>query len=162
MLNLLLAVFVIAEVSWLPRPDLTPGAIDPRVIQTNIQETICRQGYTATVRPSSSYTTKLKRMQLNQYGYEDAESRAFEEDHLIPLELGGHPTDPRNLWPEPWRYTVAKNGAGPENIELGAWAKDRVENWLHKQVCTGQMSLEEAQRGIAHDWTQYIDASGKQ
>lgn len=35
----------------LPRHDLTPGAIDPRVTQSNIRSTICRRGYTATVRP---------------------------------------------------------------------------------------------------------------
>jgi len=160
-------VLVISEVSWLPRPDLTPGAIDPRVTQANIQRTICRSGYTAKVRPSSSYTSKLKRQQLEQYGYsgshpyqeEDPQPSAFEEDHLISLEIGGHPTDPRNLWPEPWKYSVADGGAGSKTVELGAHAKDRVENWLHKQVCTGQMSLDEAQRGIAHDWTQYLDRS---
>jgi hypothetical protein len=35
----------------LPRHDLTPGAIDPRVTQSNIRNTICRRGYTSTVRP---------------------------------------------------------------------------------------------------------------
>ena len=34
-----------------PHADLTPGAIDPRVTQDNIHETICVRGYTRTVRP---------------------------------------------------------------------------------------------------------------
>jgi len=24
----------------------------------------------------------------------------YEEDHFISLEVGGHPKDPKNLWPE--------------------------------------------------------------
>jgi hypothetical protein len=28
-------------------------------------------------------------------------SRAIEEDHLVPLELGGTRHDARSLWPEP-------------------------------------------------------------
>ena len=31
----------------------------------------------------------------------------YQEDHLISLELGGNPTDPRNLWPEPYPRAVA-------------------------------------------------------
>jgi len=53
----------------------------------------------------------------------------YEEDHLIPLEVGGNPTDPNNLWPEPY--------AEPN----GARDKDKVENFLHDEVCSGQMTL---------------------
>ena len=63
----------------------------------------------------------------------------YEEDHLIPLELAGDPRDPRNLWPEPY-------------AKPGAKQKDAVENYLHKQVCSGVMPLVEAQRIIAADW----------
>lgn len=64
----------------------------------------------------------------------------YEEDHLISLELGGSPTDPKNLWPE--SYTTIPN----------ARDKDKVENYLHKQVCSGALSLKEAQREISTDW----------
>ena len=47
---------------------------------------------------------------------------AYEYDHLIPLELGGAPNSPRNLWPEP--------GASPN-------PKDRLENRLRVLVCDG-------------------------
>jgi hypothetical protein len=40
----------------LPRHELTPGAMDPRVTQSNLRNTICRPGYTATVRPPFEYT----------------------------------------------------------------------------------------------------------
>ena len=67
-------------------------------------------------------------------------SADYEEDHFISLELGGSPTDPRNLWPEPY---------GPKP---GAREKDAVENYLHKQVCSGAMTLAQAQRAITTDW----------
>jgi hypothetical protein len=55
----------------------------------------------------------------------------YQEDHLISLELGGHPTDARNLWPEPY----------PRAAEV-----DSIENDLNAKVCSGSMSLDEAQR----------------
>ncbi len=119
----------------LPDPACTPGAIDQRVTQTNIRATICVSGYTRTVRPPTSYTNPLKLRQMGQYGFSGSPSN-YEEDHLIPLELGGHPTDPRNLWPEP--------GASPN-------LKDRFKNELHAAVCAGRVTLAEAQRVMATD-----------
>ena len=121
---------------------ITPGAIDPRVTQDNIDSTICRAGYTSRVRPPSSYTTRLKREQLSTSYSEFADKRtgSYEEDHLVPLALGGSPTDPRNLWPEP--YVGA----------AGARVKDRLENRLHAMVCARSIGLTEAQRAIASNW----------
>jgi hypothetical protein len=73
----------------------------------------------------------------------DTNPRDYEEDHLIPLELGGNPTDPKNLWPEPYEASIPDGGAR---------FKDKVESYLHKQVCEGSLNLEEAQREIATDW----------
>jgi hypothetical protein len=56
------------------------------------------------------------------------------------LELGGHPSDPRNLWPEP--HLPSPNS--PQ--------KDKVENYLKAQVCAGKMSLADAQHEITTDW----------
>jgi hypothetical protein len=33
-----------------------PGVINPNVTQSNIAQTICRPGWTATVRPPEAYT----------------------------------------------------------------------------------------------------------
>jgi hypothetical protein len=68
----------------------------------------------------------------------------YEEDHLVPLELGGDGRDPKNLWPEPH--------AGKNN----SFDKDKVENYLRRQVCSGTMTAEAAQSGIANDWRQYL------
>src|SRR5438093_2654548 len=93
------------EVDGLPDPACTPGAIDARVSQDDIGTTICVPGYTRTVRPSTAYTNDLKRKQIVEYGYADTNPADYEEDHLIPLELGGSPADTKNLWPEPANAT---------------------------------------------------------
>jgi hypothetical protein len=108
----------------------TPGVLNPMVSQATIRSTICRHGWTRTIRPPVSYTNDLKRRQLREYGLRGPPS-SFQEDHLISLELGGDPRDPRNLWPEPY----------PRASDV-----DRIENDLNHRVCTGSMSLAEAQR----------------
>jgi len=80
----------------LPRRDLTPGAIDPRVAQTTIRHTICRRGYTATVRPPFEYTNAIKHRLMRLYGATGS-IHDYELDHLIPLELGGCPKCETNL-----------------------------------------------------------------
>jgi len=55
------------------------------------------------------------------------------------LQLGGNPTDPKNLWPEPY----AGNGARK---------KDVIETKLKKLVCSGDVKLADAQKAIATNW----------
>ena len=85
----------------LPDPDRTPGTVNPAVTQDNIDATICVRGWAKSVRPPERYTETLKRKQIEEYGYTNHYLSSYEEDHLVPLELGGSPTNPRNLWPEP-------------------------------------------------------------
>jgi hypothetical protein len=110
-------------------PVRTPGMLNAAVTQLTIRATICRRGWTRTVRPPTDYTNALKRKQMRVY-HEHGPPSAYQEDHLISLELGGDPTDPRNLWPEPYPR---------------ASAVDRIENELNAQVCSGALSLAEAQ-----------------
>lgn len=129
-----------------PNPLFTPGATNPAVTQATIGKTICVSGWTATIRPPSSYTTNLKQQQIVIYGYRDHALADYEEDHLISLEIGGAPRDPKNLWPEP--YTVKLS----DGRSVGARVKDLIENRLHALVCGGQITLVAAQREIASDW----------
>src|SRR4051794_25130807 len=76
-----------------------PGGTDPRVTQANIQDTICVSGYTAKVRPSASYTSALKAQQMKARHLPGVPAD-YEEDHAIPLEVGGDPVSDINLWPE--------------------------------------------------------------
>jgi hypothetical protein len=110
-------------------PMRTPGVLNPDVTQATIASTICVRGWTRTVRPPTDYTNDLKRRQMREYGLAGDPS-GYQEDHLISLELGGHPTDPRNLWPEPY----------PRAARV-----DRIENDLNAAVCSGSLSLAEAQ-----------------
>jgi hypothetical protein len=126
----------------LPDPTKTPGALNPEVRQDTIGSTICVSGWTRTIRPPQQYTSALKRQQLREFGYIDRRMGDYEEDHLVPLGLGGAPYDPRNLWPEP---RIIANG-------WNALVKDELETTLPRLVCSGRMSLEEAQRAIARDW----------
>jgi hypothetical protein len=132
------ALAVVALVSLLRRGDelgvvadpvRTPGVLNPDVTQGTIGETICVRGWTRTIRPSTDYTNALKAKQLRAYGLAGPLS-AYQEDHLISLELGGHPTDPRNLWPEPY----------PRAARV-----DAIENELNGRVCEGSLTLAEAQ-----------------
>ena len=123
----------------LPRHDLAPGAMDPRVTQSNIRDTICRRGYTATVRPPFEYTNAMKHHLMRVYGARGS-IHDYELDHLVPLELGGCPNCETNLWPQ------------SRKIFPGASEKDEVEDYLHHQVCSGALPLAEAHREIASDW----------
>jgi hypothetical protein len=120
----------------LPDAGCTPGAIDPAVTQADLGSTICRAGYTKTVRPPESITEPEKQASLLAYG-DHRPLHFYEYDHLVALELGGARNDAHNLWPEP--------GAAPN-------PKDSLEARLHARVCDGEMSLSAAQLAIARDW----------
>jgi hypothetical protein len=119
----------------LPDPACTPGSVDPAVTQANIHSTICRSGYTTTVRPPSSQTEHAK-FDIAYPAYGVPHSDKSELDHLVSLELGGS-NDIANLWPE--------IGKQPN-------PKDKVENDLHRAVCDGKVTLAAAQHAIATDW----------
>jgi hypothetical protein len=106
------------------------------VTQANIESTICRDGYTETVRPPESVTEPEKEASLAAYG-DSGPLHDYEYDHLVPLELGGSSNDQRNLWPEPGRTPNPKDG---------------LENRLRSMVCADELSLVSAQREIALDW----------
>jgi hypothetical protein len=120
------------------RPDrnCTPGALNPEVTQATIRRTICRAGWTATVRPPETITEAEKPASLLAYG-DTRPIGDYEYDHFVPLELGGATNDPRNLWPEP--------GASPN-------PKDKVEDELNRAVCDGRMTLLHAQAEIVANW----------
>lgn len=126
----------------LPDPHCTPGTINSGVTQANIDDTICKSGWTATVRPTTSKTSKMKTVSASSYGLGDATG---EYDHLVSLELGGAPDDPRNLWVQP--------GTIPN-------PKDAVENKLNQAVCSGLIPLATAQRAIAAIWVTAFDDTG--
>jgi hypothetical protein len=136
-------------------PDLsiTPGVAASDVTQDNIKTTICVAGFTAPPRrPPSSYTDPLKVKGFDEYGLSDHNKSDYEEDHLISLELGGDPRDPKNLWPEPYKASIPDGGAR---------YKDKVEKYLNGQICHGKMTLADAQKAIVRDWYQVYQSMPK-
>ena len=124
----------------LPNAKVTPGALNTSVTQANIKDNVCKANWTSTIRPTVAYTNKLKATQMaGDYKYLQAQfgtaSSAYEEDHLISLQLGGNPTDPKNLWPEPYAANNARK-------------KDVVESALKRLVCAGTLKLSDAQKAI--------------
>ncbi len=120
-----------------PDPRKTPGLINPEVTVNNLDVTICRPGYTREIRPDANYTNRIKREQLNSIG---GDPRDYELDHLIPLSLGGHPSDPRNLWTQ------------PRSGEWNAQRKNNLALRLRGLVCKREIDLPTAQESIARDW----------
>ena len=70
----------------------------------------------------------------------------FELDHLKSIEDGGSPTDPKNLWNEPWYLNIG-------GYDLGAHTKDAAENATKRAICTGKITLDEGRNQLAKDWT---------
>jgi hypothetical protein len=126
----------------LPDPQKTPGAINSHLTVKQFRRLCKHPSWTKRVRPPEEYTYEVKRKQLRAgYGdYTRKELHLYEEDHLIPLCLGGAPRDERNLWPELWEG------------EWGAKTKDELEAVLCDMACRGEIALSEAQKEIATDW----------
>lgn len=110
----------------------TPGAI----LATGTKDAICQSGYSHSVR---NVPTSEKDQVYAEYGIASHGPGQYEVDHLVSLELGGS-NDISNLWPEL---------ASPKP---GFHEKDKVENYLHAQVCSGAIDLQKAQIEIATNW----------
>jgi hypothetical protein len=116
---------------------ITYCALNPSVTQATIGTTICVSGWTATIRPPSSYTSALKGQQIAAEHLADTNPGDYEEDHRVPLELGGAPSDPFNLAPE---------------LHPGSFAKDSAENAAKADVCAGRATLHAEQIAFVATW----------
>lgn len=119
----------------------TPGDVLPDATK----EKICQSGYAQSVR---NVPTSEKNAVYAEYGITSRSPGEYEVDHLVSLELGGS-NDISNLWPE---------AASPQP---GFHEKDKVENYLHDQVCSGAMSLQDAQVQIASNWLEVYNQMNK-
>lgn len=137
-----------------PDPDCTPGGIDPSVTAGVLKNSAWRTG---CIRDCSTSEAE-KHIAYRWYGLHAprknfGERQVCELDHLVPLELGGA-DGLGNIWPQ----------CGPSDAVLKDRyfkVKDRVEDYLADEVKAGKIPLGEAQRGIATDWTQYLNAANR-
>lgn len=138
-------MFILSDVVCAKPTTVAPmplGDINPNVTQENIYSTVCVPNYSKSIRPKSSYTNKLKLKQMQQFNLSGLPSD-YEEDHFISLSLGGHPTSENNLWPQ---YELGNSGA---------LKKDKLETFLHSQLCKNKISLKQAQLEVGKDWYKY-------
>ena len=120
----------------LPDPAVTPGVLNPAVTPANLKETVCKPGWTATVRPPTSWTDKLR----NADTPPSHKPLDGELDHLISIEDGGAPADARNLW---WMIYAD---------HYGARVKDVLETKVKRLVCSGSITLDQARAALTPNW----------
>ena len=138
----------------IPDPHCTPGAINPTVTTSVLED----PGFRTRCVRNDDTTEHQKTATYRWYGinhpsHNTGHSQTCELDHLVSLELGGADTLD-NIWPE----------CGPAGVPMAQRyfkEKDAVENYLATQVKAGRMKLEDAQRGIAEDWTRYLAIARK-
>ena len=149
--SLLALVAGCAAVPSTPEPQSSPTAtrdertvpieaLNPDVHQETIDQTICVPGYTASVRPSTTYTNGVKAKLLREQLLPPASAGDYELDHRVPLALGGHPRALVNLMLQPWEG------------DDGAKRKDRLERVLQVRVCRRTLLLDDARRAVYFDW----------
>lgn len=141
------ATYRLEDGNALPDQDATPGAADPRAVADRtgkrhivggIERNLCAKDFRATaVRGTIHNFAGLKRKACAEYGLKRCDG-TVEGDHLISIEIGGCPDCLTNLWPQPMDEARVKD--------------HQVEDQLPKLVCSGKISLADAQRCIASDW----------
>jgi len=131
LISLVFVGIVLAQAQDLPDSSLTPGSIF-----VVLKDTICVSGYSAKVR---NVPVAVKKIIFKFYNIPWSQRADYEVDHLIPLCLGGN-NSLKNLWPQSYKS------------QWSAHMKDRLEVRLRRLVCTGHITLKQAQDEIAHDW----------
>jgi hypothetical protein len=123
-------------------PFLTQAqTVNSNVTQRNLGQTICVPNWSATVRPSTSYTRRIKLAQLKAKGIPSVDAPLYELDHIVPISSGGAPRDPNNLMLQLWTDPV--NGAKPKDVKEAA---------VHRKICNGSMTLAQGQACFLTDW----------
>ena len=105
------------------------GAFDP----TATPAQVCAIGY---ARAHRKVPYRVRDLVYDRYRLPRGSRRGYVIDHLIPLEIGGTNAI-ANLWPQP---------------RAAAHRKDRDEDRLHGEVCSGEISLAAARAEILRLW----------
>jgi hypothetical protein len=127
----MIALLLALALSVRPHDQLTPGWTRPL---TRVQVCTTKWG-----KDRRHVTVAMRKRVFAAYGIPWSSRHKYELDHLVPRQLGGADVE-ANLWPQPWE---------------GRWTarmKDRLENALHRRVCSGTMTLDFAQEAIRTDW----------
>lgn len=116
----------------LPDSNLTPG-----LVRAASLEDLCSNEHEEVV---GQINAPLRKAVMDEYGLANTRANDYEIDYLVTPGLGGK-EDIRNLWPQPYSARI-----------WNAYAKDQLEERLHRMVCNRELDLAEAQQDIARDW----------
>jgi hypothetical protein len=125
----------------LPTPNLTPGVLREGITA----DQLCPVAHTPSVR---NVPASLKRQVFERYGLQGNRTgyclgpQGCEVDHLCSLEIGGT-NDIANLWPQSY-----------DTQPWNAHVKDKLENELHRRMCNGELSPQQACELLARNWIQ--------
>lgn len=111
--------------------------LNNKVSQDNIDDTICKSGYTKIIRPATKITNKIKYFLMEFIFVDKNKAHEYVLDHKIPLCLGGHPTNESNL-----QLITLDEGL----------RKNKLEYKLKCLVCSKIISLIDAQKAIYADF----------
>jgi hypothetical protein len=114
--------------------------LDERVTQNSVADTICKPGYADTVSPPMDKLLERKNQLLAERGIDSEDGAGYALDRRVPVVLGGAADAPGNLDLLPW------------GGHRGERRKELLTAKLKRCVCSGKMSLSEAQAAIAGDW----------
>jgi hypothetical protein len=114
--------------------------LDAHVSQATIVDTICVPGYVDRVSPSFDVQMRQKERLIKQRGIDAASASDYALDHRMPVLLGGSPSAPANLDLRRW------------DGRAGQRRKERLSVFLKRCVCTGDITLQQAQTAISGDW----------
>jgi len=120
-----------------PDPDCAPGKINPAV-PGHTAQTVCSVSWVAaaaTVRPSQTIEDEL----LIKYSLPGS-PLTYVVAQVVPVEDGGSPTSPENLYPLPL------NGYG------GQKTRALVAGQLHDEICSHKITVAQAAKTLAGDW----------
>jgi hypothetical protein len=135
----LVAAIGFARAADLPTPELTPGQLRDGITTGDL----CPTAHTSAVRnvPASLKKEVYRRYGLtaNHAGYCTG-IQGCEVDHLCSLEIGGS-NDITNLWPQSY-----------DTAPWNAHVKDRLENEVHRLMCVGELTPQQACDALAKDW----------
>jgi hypothetical protein len=131
----------------LPDPVVTPGAVNPNAVAdltgashivNGLEMNLCAKSFRSTfIRKTIVNFPGLKKKACAEYSVANCDV-SVEGDHLISIELGGCQDCLTNLWPQPMAEAKIKD--------------HQVEDKLPGLVCSGKISLADAQRCLATDW----------
>ena len=108
-----------------PDPDALPERSIQQITQDNIRDAICNPRWsTRNIRPGSKLYESSEKSNKSKNTATPITQAGLRRRPFHPARTGRQPTDPKNLWPEPFETSIPDGGAH---------SKDKVENYFTRK-----------------------------